>query len=85
MKQICKWSFVHSLLVAAYITGVAFLMQNAERVFGKMDSVVGVIAFLTLFTLSALVVGGLLVGKPLMFYLDGKKKESVWMLLASGG
>lgn len=85
MKQICKWSFIHALLVVAYITGVVFLMQNAERIFGKMESIVGVISFLTLFTLSALVVGGLLVGKPIMLYIDGKKKESVSMLLASGG
>ena len=60
-------------------------MQNAERVSGKMESIVGVMAFLLLFTLSALVVGGLLIGKPIMLYIDGKKKESVSMLLASGG
>ncbi len=85
MKKICLSSFVNSIITATYITGVAFIMFNGDKIFGKIDSVVSVIAFLTLFVLSALVVGGLLLAKPIMNYIDNKKKEAVYMLIASAG
>jgi len=71
--------------VLVYIIGVALLMQNAERIFGTMNNVLGPITFLLLFTLSALVVGGLLLTKPIMLYLDGKKKEAMMMLFTCIG
>lgn len=58
-------------------------MKNGEQVFGKINDLLGPIAFLLLFTLSALVVGSLIIGKPIMLYIDGQKKEAVQMLLAS--
>jgi hypothetical protein len=60
-------------------------MNNAERIFGKMDSVIGAIGFLMLFVLSAGVVGSLIVGKPIFMYLDGKKKEAVSLLVTTLG
>ena len=42
-------------------------------------------AVLLLFAMSALIVGGLLVGKPIFLYIDGKKKEAVQMLISAGG
>jgi len=85
MSQICKQSFLYSLLAGIYIGSVGLFMRHAEAIFGKQNSTVGIVAVLLLFSLSALVVGGLIVGKPVMLYLDGKKKEAVWMLIASGG
>lgn len=85
MKKICKQSFIYSLAAAAYIALVAIFMANAEKFLGKNDTALSALAFLLLFSLSALIVGALLVGKPLMIYLDGKKKEAVWALLANAG
>lgn len=85
MKDICKKSFVNSLGVAGYILLVALFMNNAEKVFGKTDTVITGVAFLLLFTLSALVVGGLLVGKPIFLYIDGKKKDAALYIAASAG
>lgn len=84
MKNVGLQSFLRSLGVAIYIAAVAIFMTNANAIFGKEDTVVTSMAALLLFTLSALVVGGLLVGKPIMLYIDGKKKEAVWMLIYSG-
>ncbi len=71
-------AFFHSLGVVAYISFVSFLMFNAERLFGgKPDTVLAPVAFLLLLTLSAAVVGLLVLGRPIMLYLDGKKKEAV--------
>lgn len=78
-------SFLHSIGVAVYIAAVAIFMNNANAIFGKEDTVVTSIAALLLFSLSALVVGALLIGKPIMLFLEGKKKEAVQMVFASAG
>jgi hypothetical protein len=72
-----KAGFVNSLAVLAYIALVAMLMQNGDIIFGKLTNVLGPIVFLLLFVVSALVVGGLILGKPFMLYLDEKKKEAL--------
>lgn len=80
-KKLVKWGFVHSAGVVIYTVLVAFFMQNGERIFGDMDnSIYGPALFLMLFVLSAAVVASLVAGKPLMLYIDGKKKEAVTLL-----
>lgn len=80
-SKIIKYSLVHSLAVVAYVFLAATLMFNAEKWFGKMNGVAGVSGFLLLFVLSAAVVGALVVGKPLAWYLDGQKKEALSLFL----
>jgi len=70
-------AFIHSVGVIVYITFVAFLMTNAEQWIGSMNSLLGPVAMLMLFTLSAAIVGLLIFGRPVMLYLDGKKKEAM--------
>lgn len=82
MEKLKKTGFINALGVLVYIALVSVIMTNADKLFGKMENYLGPIAFLLLFTLSAIVVGGLVIGKPLMLYLDGKKKESIAALLA---
>lgn len=83
--KIAKISFISALASFIYIILVALVIKNAEKIFGEMNNLIGPTAFLTLFTLSAAVVGGLILGKPLMFYLDGKKKEAVKLFSAIVG
>ena len=85
MDKIWKVSLLNSIGTLVYIALVATLMSNAEQIFGKMNDVLGPVTFLLLFTLSALVVGILILGRPIMLYLDGKKKEAVQMLFGSMG
>lgn len=85
MKAICKSSFLFSAGAAAWISIVAAFMQNANSWFGTQDTIISIIAIMILFATSALVVGGLLAGKPIFLYIDGKKKEAVQMLLCNGG
>ena len=79
-KNLAKWGFVHSVGVVIYTLLVALLMQNGDKIFGKTDTVFSASLFLTLFVLSAAVVISLVAGKPVMLYLDGKKKEAVTLL-----
>lgn len=61
-KVICKKfensAFLHSLGVVIYIFLVATFMRNAEKVFGKEDTTIAVMTMLTLFVMSATIVGG---------------------------
>ena len=80
-KKFFRYSFVHSAGVLVYVFLVALLMNYGEQIFGSMNNLTGPIAFLLLFVLSALIVGMLVLGKPVILYLDGKKKEAIQLLL----
>jgi len=76
---------VHSILVIIYIALVACIMSNADNLFGQMNDAFGATAFLLLFVLSATIVGGLVLGKPILLYLDGEKKNALSLLFYTVG
>lgn len=78
-------SFLNSLGAAAYIAAVALFLSNAQNIFGKEEekSFLIPLAMLLLFVLSAAVVGGLILGKPILLYLDGEKKTGIKLFLQS--
>ena len=78
-KKIIQQSFLLALGEAGYIFLVALLMFGVQKFFGdKPDPpIIAPIAFLLLFVLSAAISGALILGKPLMLYLDGQKKEAL--------
>lgn len=90
-KKLIRQAFLLALGEGIYISLVALLMFSIEKLFGsKPDPVIiAPIAFLLLFVISASISGALILGKPLMLYLDGKKKEALqlfgftlaWLLL----
>ncbi|KKS40301.1 hypothetical protein A3H03_00775 [Candidatus Kuenenbacteria bacterium RIFCSPLOWO2_12_FULL_42_13] len=84
-EKIVQYSFVHSLGVLVYVSLVALIMQNGDKIFGKMATVVTVVAFLLMFVVSATVVGGLVLGKSITWYLDGDKKNAIKMLFYTVG
>lgn len=75
-----------SLGVVAYISLVALIMSHGEAWFGNIDNTVfGPIAMLMLFSLSAAIVGGLVVGFPAYRFFSGQKPEAVRLLLSTIG
>lgn len=76
-SSLIKISLLNSVGVLVYVSLVALIMQNGEKIFGKMQNYLGPIAFLLLFILSAGVTGALVLGRPILFYLDGKKVEAI--------
>ena len=86
-KKILGLGFVHSLGVAAYVALVATIMSNGEKWFVSEQNhrLLGPIAILMLFTLSAAMVGSLIFLRPALWALDGKKNEALWLLLATLG
>jgi hypothetical protein len=78
-KKIIKLAFLLALGEGIYISLVALLMFSVQKLFGaKPDpAIIAPIAFLLLFVISAAISGALILGKPLMLYLDGQKKEAL--------
>lgn len=84
--KIAQVSLAHSLGVMVYVAIVAAVMSRGERLFEKVDNpVLAGVAMLMLFSTSAVVVCSLVLGRPLMLYLDGKKKEAVTFLISTIG
>ena len=71
-------SLGHAVLVLLYISGVAWVMSHGKQIFGEVDNTFWIpVAFLTTFVLSAAITGSLVLGRPILLYLDGKKKEAL--------
>ncbi len=60
-----------------YILLVATIISNGKELFGNANQFWQPVAFLLLFVLSAAITGLLVLGKAIILYLDGMKKEGV--------
>jgi len=78
-------SFVSAVGVFAYTFLAGWFLFNGEGIFGRVNDFRGVAMILILLILSVVVVGLLMFGKPVMLYFDGKKQESVKLMLATLG
>lgn len=74
---------LNALGTTVYVFLISQILQNAEHIFGKMNKSLAPLAFLLMFVLSAAITGGLVLGRPLLWYLDGKKTEAVKLFLAT--
>ena len=74
----------NGVLTALYIGLVVTFMQNASRWFGAQDIpyLTGFMA-LSLFVISALITGSLVLWQPVTLLIDGQRKEAVTMLVAT--
>lgn len=82
-----KQSLSYAAAAVLYVVLVATVMYNAERLFndGKPDSVLAPIGILLLLVVSAATMGMLIFGKPIMLYIDGKKREGAMMAVYTIG
>jgi len=72
-----KTSLLNALGTVIYVALIAIVMDNAPKIFGEMKSIASPIAFLLLFITSAAITGGLVLGRPIMVYLDNQKPAAV--------
>lgn len=78
-------SFFNSLGVTAYISAIALIMRNAEKIFGQKDNFFSPVAFLLLFVLSAAITASLVLGRPVLLYLGNRKPEAIKLFLYTIG
>ena len=86
-KKLLGWSFLHAILAMLYILGVGLFMSHGAQIFGGDDSrsLLVPAAILLLFVISASVMGILILGKPILMYLENKKKDALTMLFYTIG
>jgi len=70
------YSLANALGMVLYISGVVWMMNNGDKLFGNPKDVGGPIALLMLFVLSATVTSSLMFGYPIYQFLEGKKIEA---------
>jgi hypothetical protein len=70
-------SLGHAVLVFLYTAGVAWIMFNGKRFFGEFQNFLGPVLMLLAFVLSAAIVGTLVLGRPILLYLNGFKTEAM--------
>jgi hypothetical protein len=72
---------LNALAASAYIVLIAAVMNFGTRMFPHTNSFLAPVAVLSLFTLSAAVMGYLFCYEPGQLYFSGKKKEAVSLFL----
>ena len=83
-KKLILRGMLNALATSLYIIAIVTFINNAQKIFGNGDDKFFIpVIMLTLFVLSALITSLLILGKPLMLYFDGQKKDSVKLLLST--
>ena len=78
-KKLVKFAFLSALGQAAYILLIALFVLYTGRLEGNEPGILPIITFLLLFVFSASLSGALILGKPILLYLEGKKKEAIML------
>lgn len=84
-ERVTKNPLYNAILAAGYIALVATIMNYAEKSDLPEMGVLVPIAILSLFVLSAAVMGSIFFYQPAQMYLDGEKKEAINLFLKTLG
>jgi hypothetical protein len=79
-KNIILHAVRNAILMFAYVTAVGLFMSNASHILGEKDTVFTPVAALMLLVFSAGLMAILLFGQPVMWFIEGRKKEAVQLL-----
>jgi hypothetical protein len=86
MKNIGKYATLNALGASIYVILIAsFLYSISKGFLGNNNTIFIPIAMLMLFVFSAAFTGILILGRPIMWYLDGKKREAIYLLFYTLG
>lgn len=77
--------FTNAVGAALYIVGIVFAIHGISSVSGEGESLLMPIAALSLFVLSASVMGFLFIYEPFRLYFEGQKSEAVLFFLKTVG
>ena len=84
-KQLLTTTFRNTALAAVYIFLVSQIMQHGSQWFGQKDNFLTPFVVLLLFSLSAAMVGGLVLGQAVILVLEKKSAEGVKAVIYSIG
>jgi len=78
-----KNPFVNALAAMAYITVVASVLYYGSKAITPVDGVIIPISFLSLFVLSAALMGYFSLYQPIQLFLADRQKEATWLFLTT--
>lgn len=78
-------SFLHAAAVLVYVSLVAFIPRYGEAIFGEDPNFLIPVFMLVLLVVSASITGLLVFGRPVLWYVGGRKKEAFFFLFATLG
>jgi len=78
--KIFKRAAVNALAAFVYVTLVGLFMSHASRLLGEKDTAFTPVAVLMLLVFSAALMGILIFGQPVLWYVDGKKADALYLL-----
>jgi hypothetical protein len=87
-RNILKYSIINAFGTALYVIAIASFMNFLGKYFTDNtgnNTVLIPISMLMLFVFSAAFTGSLVFGRPVMWYLDGKKREALFLLIYTLG
>lgn len=75
--KITYWSLLNALGTLAYVGALVFFMSHGKQWLGQPPEYLMGMTMLTVFILSAAITGSLVLGRPILMYLDGAKKDAL--------
>lgn len=78
-----KNPFLNALAAIAYIVGIASILYYGPGKSFVVDGVIAPIIFLSLFVLSAAMMGYFFLYQPVQFFFEGKPKEATKLFLTT--
>lgn len=85
-KNIFVVALLQAIAVASYIAMVVSFLTNAQFFLGELEGgILGGMLFLLTFVISVAMMGLLIFGQAIMWYLDGAKAEAVHLVLGTVG
>ena len=85
MKDVVKYALINSIGTALYVIAVVSFIQFLGESVEGTESFLAPIAMLMLFVFSAAFTGILVLGRPIIWYLKGKKKEAFSLMACTLG
>ncbi len=79
-SKLILYALTSALGTILYVSGVAWFMSNIESIFGKFekpDDFRAPLFMILLFVVSAAITASLVLGRPILLYLDNFKKEAI--------
>ncbi len=70
-------SFINAAGVFVYVALIAWLGFNSKTIFGEAPSFIAPLFMLLLFVVSACITGLLVLGKPILMYLNNQRREAI--------
>jgi len=85
MKKVLKHAIMNALGTFVYVVAVVSVIWTLGQSFEGKESIINPILMLMLFVFSAALTGSLVFGRPILWYIDGRKKEALYLLVYTLG